>query len=150
MNLLDNTPNNPSKFRTRNCVEINDDSRGTYSHNSQIRLKTSILKSSLPDYTDAYIHVKGTIAIPSTGTAANQNNKNEKVIFRNCARLISCISEINDNAKYIGVLMPMYNLIEYSNIYEKTSGSLWQCYRNEAALGNNNNIIDLCSNLKKN
>ena len=57
-NLLDNTPNQPSKFRTKNHVEINDDSQGTYDTNSQIKFKTSILKSSLCDYSDAYVAVK--------------------------------------------------------------------------------------------
>ena len=63
INLLDNTPNQPSKFRTKNWVEINDDARGTYNTNSQIKFKTSMLKSSLCDYSDADILVSGTIAI---------------------------------------------------------------------------------------
>ena len=58
--LLDNTPNQPTKFRTKNWIEINDDARGTYSTNSQIKFKTSMLKSSLCDYRDAYILVHGT------------------------------------------------------------------------------------------
>ena len=62
INLLDNTPNQPTKFRTKNWVEINDESRRTYSTNSQITFKTSMLRSSLCDYSDAYILVKGTIA----------------------------------------------------------------------------------------
>ena len=53
INLLDNTPNQPTKFRTKNWVEINDDSRGTYNTNSQIKFKTSMLRSSLYDYSDA-------------------------------------------------------------------------------------------------
>ena len=58
-NLIDdNTPNQPSKFRTRNWIEINDESRGTYNVNSQIKFKTTMLKSSLCDYSDAYILVK--------------------------------------------------------------------------------------------
>ena len=60
INLLDNTPNKPTKFRTENWVEINDDSRGTYNANSRIKFKTSTLKSSLSDYSDAYILVNGT------------------------------------------------------------------------------------------
>ena len=58
--LLDNTPNQLTKFRTKNWIEINDDARGTYSTNSQIKFKTSMLKSSLCDYSDAYILVHGT------------------------------------------------------------------------------------------
>ena len=63
INLLDNTPNQLSKFRTINWVEINDDSRGTYNTNSQIKFKTSILRSRLCDYSDAFIFVSGTIKI---------------------------------------------------------------------------------------
>ena len=55
--LLDNTPNQPTKFRTKNWIEINDDVRGTYSTNGQIKFKTSMLKSSLCDYCDTYILV---------------------------------------------------------------------------------------------
>ena len=61
--LLDNKPNQPSKFRTKNWIEINDDARGTYNTNTQIKFKTSMLKSSLCDYSDAHILVSGTIAI---------------------------------------------------------------------------------------
>ena len=62
-NLIDDTSNQPSKFRTKNWVEINDESRGTYNVNSQIKFKTIMLKSSLCDYSDAYILVKGTIKL---------------------------------------------------------------------------------------
>ena len=66
-NLIDDTSNQPSKFRTRNLVEINDGSRGAYNVNSQIKFKTTMLKSSLCDYSDAYILVKGTITINGAG-----------------------------------------------------------------------------------
>ena len=95
-----------------------------------------MLKSSLCEYSDAYILIKGTITaddISAAGAAAN--NANKKVIFKNCAPFINCISEINnteiDNAKDIDIVMPMYNLIEYSDNYSKTSGSLWQYYKDE-------------------
>ena len=61
INLLDNTPNQPTKFRTKNWIEINDDSHGMYNTNSQIKFKTSMLRSSLCDYSDADILVSGTI-----------------------------------------------------------------------------------------
>ena len=82
--------------------------------------KTAILKSSLCDYNDAYILVKGTITVNNTAAAgANANNINKKVTLKNCAPFTNCISEINntqvDNAKHIEIVMPMYNLIEYSN-----------------------------------
>ena len=115
-NLIDDTPNQPSKFRTRNWVEISDKSRGAYNVNSQIKFKTIMLKSSLCDYSDAYILAKGTISINNTaaeGAAVNNDNKN--VVFKNCAPFTNCISEINntqvDNAKDIDIVMPMYNLV---------------------------------------
>ena len=128
----------PSKCRTKNWVEINDESRGMYNVNSQIKFKTTMLKSSLCDYSDAYILVKGTITIAGAGddAAARQADERDKgVIFKNCAPFTNCISEINntqvDSAKDIDIVMPMYNLIEYSDTYVKTSGSLWQYYRDE-------------------
>ena len=137
-NLIDDTSNQPSKFRTKNWAEINDESRGTYNVNSQIKFKTIMLKSSLCDYSDAYILVKGTITIIGRGVdaAARQADERDKgVAFKNCAPFINCISEINntqvDNAKDIDIVMPMYNLIEYSDNYAKTTGSLWQYFRNE-------------------
>ena len=119
-NLLDDASNKPSKFRTRNWVEINDDIRGAYSPNKQIIFKTAMLRSSLCDYSDAYILTKGNISVNNTVAA---NNTNKKVIFKNCAPFTKCISKINntqiDNAQYIDVVMPMYNLIEYSDNYSK-------------------------------
>ena len=104
-----------------------------------------MLKSSLCDYSDAYILVKGTIKIEGAGVdaAARQADERDKgVIFKNCAPFTNCISEINntqvDNAKDIDIVMPMYNLIEYSDNYAKTSGSLWQYYSDEP----NNNLAD--------
>ena len=77
-NLIDDTSNQPSKFRTKNWVEINDESRGANNAASQIKFKTTMLKSSLSDYRDAYILVKGTISVNNTaadGAAANNTNK---------------------------------------------------------------------------
>ena len=131
-NLIEDASNQPSKFRTRNWVEINDESRRAYNVNSQIKFKTTMLKSSLCDYSDAYILVKGTITINRrvADDAARQADERDKgVSFKNCAPFINCISEINntqiDNAKDIDIVMPMYNLIECSDNYAKTSGSLW-------------------------
>ena len=128
-NLLVDASNKPSKFWTRNWVEINDNIRGAYSPNKQIRFKTAMLRSSLCDYSDAYILVKGNITVNNTAAdGAAANNTNKKVIFKNCAPFTDCISKINntqvDNAKDIDIVMPMYNLIEYRDNYSKTSGSL--------------------------
>ena len=80
-NLIDDASNQPSKFRTKNWVEINDESRGTYNVNSQIKFKTTMLKSSLCDCSDAYILVKGRITIAGAGddTAARKQMKEIKV-----------------------------------------------------------------------
>ena len=77
-NLIDDASNKPSKFRTKNWVEINDESRGTYNVNSQIKFKTTMLKSSLCDYSDAYILVKGTITANNTAAAADAAANNIK------------------------------------------------------------------------
>ena len=92
--MLANTPNEPTKFRTKNWVEMNDDERGTNDTNSQIKFKTSTLKSSSCDYSDAYILVKRTISIEAQA-GDNTNNEN-KVTFKNCASFTDCISEINN------------------------------------------------------
>ena len=145
-NLIDDTSNQPSKFRTRNWVEINDESRGAYNVNSQIKFRTTMLKSSLCDYSDAYILVKGNISVTNTAAAGDAaNNINKKVIFKNCAPFTNCISEINNtqigNAKDIDIVMSMCKLIEYSDNYAKTTGSLWQYCKDIPARNNNNNAI---------
>ena len=159
-NLLDKELNQTSKFRTRNWVEINDESRETYTSND-IRFKTTMIRSSLCDYADAYILVKGTITItgnagaepnpdaPRTAAqllAARQADERDKgVTFKNCAPFTKCISRINntdtDNAQDLDIVMPMYDLIEYTNNYSKTSGSLWQYYKDVP----NDNIADFKS-----
>ena len=143
--LIDDTSNQPSQFRTKNWVETNDESRRAYSVNSQIKFKTTMLKSSLYDYSDAYIFVKGTITINGIGADAAARRADERdkgVAFKNCSPFTNCLSEINntqvDNAKDIDIVMSMYNLIEYSDNYAKTAGSLWQWFRDEP----NDNLAD--------
>ena len=125
--MIDDTSDQPSKFRTK----TNDKSRGGYNINSQIKCKTTMLKSILCDYSDAYILVKGKITITGRGAdaAARQADERDK-------------GEINntqvDHAKDIDTVTPMYNLIEYSDNYARTSGSLWQSYRDEP----NDNVAD--------
>ena len=111
MNLLDDTTDQPSKFRTRDWVEINDESKGIYD-NSNITFK-------------AFILVKGTITVSNAAAAdAAVNNTNKKVIFKNYAPFTDCIAEINDtqidDGQKIDVVMPVYNLIDYSDAYSKT------------------------------
>ena len=143
--LDDNKSNQPSKFTTKIWVEINDESRGTYNVNSLIKFETTMLKSNLCAYSGAYILVKGTVTITGAGADAADRQADERdkeVVFKNCAPFTNCISEINntqvDNAKDIDIVMPMYNLIEYSDNYAKISGSLWQYYTDEP----NNNLAD--------
>ena len=87
-----------------------------------------MLRSSLCDYSDAYIPVKGNITVNNAGAVATTNNANKKVIFKNCAPFTNCISKINntqiDNAEYIDIVIPMYTLIEYGDNYSKPSGIL--------------------------
>ena len=146
INLLDNASNQPSKFRTKKWVEISDESRGTYNTNTRIKSKTTMLKSSLCNYSDAYILVKGKVTVNNTAAAdADANNTNKKVIFKNCASFTECISRINntqvDDAKCIDIIMSMYNLIEYSDNYSKTSGSLWQYCKDISAVNDNGDIV---------
>ena len=148
-NLLDNVSNQSSNFRTKNWVEINDESRGMYTTGSDIKFKTAMLRSSLCDYADAYILVKGTITITGAGddaAARRADERNKGVIFKNCAPFTKCISRINntdiDNAQDIDIITPMYNLIEDSDNYSKTSRSLWQYCKDIPAVNNNGDTVD--------
>ena len=95
------------------------------------RIKTPMLRADLCDFSDAYIVVKGDITV----TNPNNAKRNKTVAFKNNAPFINCISKINgikiDNAEDLDVVMPMYNLLEYSKNYRKTTGSLWNYYRDE-------------------
>ena len=132
------TSNQVSKFRTRNLVEINDESRRTYT-DADIKFRNAMLRSNWCDYANAYILVcKETITITGAGdddATKRLDERNKDVIFKNCAPFTKCISRINntdiDNAKDIDIVMPMYNLIEYSDKYAKTSGSLYQYYKDD-------------------
>ena len=90
-NLLKGASNQPSKFRTRNWVEINDESKGTYASND-IKFKTTILRSNLCDYANAYILVKGTITITGAGdndAAKRLDERNKGVILKIVHRLLN-------------------------------------------------------------
>ena len=128
-------------------LKKNDEERGTYSPNKQIKFKTTLLRCSLCDYNDAYILVKGNITVSNTAAGCgNANNTNKKVIFKNCTPFTSYISKINntqiDNRENIYIAMPMYNLVEYSDNYSKTSGSLWQYGKKIPAVNDDGNIAD--------
>ena len=126
-------------------IQINDESKESYSANSDIRFKTTMPRSNLCDYADAYVLVKGTITITREGddAAARQADGIDKgVIFKNCVPCTKCISRINgtgiDNVQDIDIVTLLYNLIEHSDNWSKTSGSLWQYYKDEP----NDNIAD--------
>ena len=131
-NLLDSASNQPSKCRTRNWIEINDESRGTYTGND-IRFKTTMLRSNLCDYADAYILIKRTIIITGSwndDATKRADERDKDVTFKDCAPFTRCISRINntdiDNAHNDNdIVMSMYNLIECSDNYSKTAGNLW-------------------------
>ena len=126
--MLDNTENEYSKFATKKWYIIDTESKSNYSHQNPIRFLTNSLESSLFDYSDAYILVTGNITV--TG-----GDNNTKVAFTNCAPFETCRTEINetfvDEADIINITMPMYNVIEYSDHYSDTYGSLWQFKRDE-------------------
>ena len=152
-NLLlseDNESEQLSKFVTKEYVRINSLSN-TYNENKSIRFKTPMLRSNLCDYSDAYILVKGTITVTAPGANNNANNirdkRNRPVILKNNAPFVSCITRINgeliEDADALDIVMPMYNLLEYSKNYRKTIGSLYNYYRDELTNDNNDNFANI-------
>ena len=148
-NLLlseDNESEKISKFVTRQYVRVNSLSN-TYNENKSIRFKTPMLRSDLCDYSDAYILVKGTITVTAPGVNNDANNirdkRNRPLILKNNAPFVSCIRRINgeliEDNDDLDIVMPMYNLLEYSKNYRKTIGSLYNCYRDELGGNDNNN-----------
>ena len=127
-----------SKFVTREYVRVNSLSNA-YNENKSIRFKTPMLRSNLCDYSDTYILVKGTITVTAPGANNNANNirdkRNRPLILKNNAPFVSCITRINgeliEDADDLDIVMPMYNLLEYSKNYRKTIGSLYNYYRDE-------------------
>ena len=124
-NLLGNADNDSLKFATRKWYVINDQNNKDYGDGDEngttIKFETKVIKSNLCDYSDAYILVTGDI------TAA-RGDANTNAAFKNCAPFTKWVTHINDehvdNAENLDVVMPMYNLIEYSDNYSDTSGSL--------------------------
>ena len=101
-----------------------------YNVNNDIRFKTTVLKSSICEYSDAYSLIKGRITITGAGADAAERQADERdkgAVFKNCAAFINCKTEINnteiDNVKDIDIVMSMYNLVEYRDNYSKTSGN---------------------------
>ena len=114
-----------SKFATKKWVEVSDSSSNQYSVNKNIRFRTSMLRSDLCHYSDAYIVVKGTVNVM---TNANTDINQKDAAFENNTPFRSCTTKINntliDNAEDLDIVLPIYNLLEYSQNYSVTSGSL--------------------------
>ena len=136
--LLGNESENLSKFVTREYVRVNSLSN-TYNENKSIRFKIPMLRLDLCDYVGAYILVTGTITV--TGNHP-RDRQNRPLILKNNVPFISCITRINgeliEDADYLDIVMPMYNLLEYSKNYRKTIGSLYNYYRDELSNDNDN------------
>ena len=137
-NLLDTTSDNVPRFITKKWVEVHDQSGSAedrYKPSKQIRFKTSMLRSDLCDFSDAYIVVKETITLTKTNGRGFIDIRNRSLVCKSNARFTNCISKINNefinNAEDLDVVMPMYNLIKHSKNQRKTTGSLWNYYRDE-------------------
>ena len=139
VNLLGDANNESSKFATRKWYVVNDQNNTDYGEGSKdsttVKFETKVIKSDLCDYSDTYFLVTGNIT--ATGGGANT-----RVAFKNCAPFTKCITHINDehvdDANDLDIVMPMYNLVEYSDNYSDTSGSLGQFKRDEQNINNGN------------
>ena len=125
VNLLEEPDGKMVKFATRKWYISNDQNNGQYGkgdvNDSNIKLDTKVIKPNLCDYSDVYIFVTGDIAVVG-------GNKNTQIGFKNCAPSTSCATYINDEhvatAENLDIIVPMYNLLEYSDNYAESSGSL--------------------------
>ena len=144
LNLLNDSDNEFSKFVTRNWYIINDRNNGQYSrgnkNDSTIKFETKVIKPNLCNYSDGYILVTGDIKVAAAAAGTN-------VAFKNCVPFTRCLTHINDEyvetAENVDIIMRMYNLIEYSDNYSDSSGSLYQFKRDESPTnddGNPNNV----------
>ena len=128
----------------QNLPQENDQNKTQYGEGNEndfsIKFETKLINSNFRGYSDAYIFVTGDIT-------ATGSNANTKVAFKNCAPFTRCVTHINDEhidtAENLDILMPMYNLIEYSDNYSDTSGSLWQFKRDYQNMNNTGNPADV-------
>ena len=156
-NLLGSESKNLSKFVTRKSVRVNSLSN-TYNENKSVRFKTPMSRSDLCDYADAYILVNGTITVTAAAGSNNiREKRNKPLILKNNAAFVSCITKMNneltEDAEDLDIALPMYNLLQYSENYRKTIGSLCNYYIDElsddADDNNFNNIKVVNSNAFK-
>ena len=136
--MLGTTLDELARFLTKKWIEVHDQpgkAKDRYKPSKQIRFKTSMQRSDLCDLIDVYIVVKGDITLRKTDRRRFSDRRNRLLAFKNNASFTNCISKINnvliDNAEDLDIVMPMYNLLEYSKNYRKTTGSLWNYYRDE-------------------
>ena len=125
---------NVSKYVTKKWIQVNDLSGDQYSVNKNLIFKISMLRSDLCDYSDVYVVVQWTIC-PLIAVPNENDNAQKNVVLKKNALCRSCVSKINttliDNVEDLDIVMPMYNLLECSQIYSMRSGSLWNCYRDK-------------------
>ena len=146
INLLNDSSNEESKFATKKygMSQTVKQQKGKYKQRVTIKFETENIKSSLYDYSDAFILVTG-------NNTVNADN-NTDVAFKNCAPFSTCITKINDvfvdKTNHISIAMPMYNLIKYSDNYSDTSGSLWQFKRDKVLVNNVDKTIDNSQSFK--
>ena len=144
INLLNDSEKLNSKFVTRKWYIINDQNNGQYGrgneNDSTIKFESKVIKPNLCDYSDAYILVTGDIKVKAAAADTN-------VAFKNCAPFTRCVTHINDEhvetAENLDIIMPMYNLIEYSDNYADSSGSLYQFKRDESSINNAGNLLNV-------
>ena len=144
INLLNNNDIESQKFTTKKSYIINDQNNRQYGvgneNDSTIKFETKVIKPNLCDYSDAYILVIGDIKV--TNIAADTN-----VAFKNCAPFTRCINDEHiETAENLDIIMSMYNLIEYSDNYSDSSGSLYQFKRDESPINDNNNPLNITLN----
>ena len=138
-NLLGTTPDQLPRFITKKWIEVHDQSGNAedrYKPSKQIRFKTSMLRSDLCDFSDAHIVVKGDITLTKTNGRGIIDIRNRFLAFKNNAPFTNCISKINnvliDNAEDLDIVMPMYNLLEYSKNYSKATGTFVELLQRRA------------------
>ena len=144
VNLLNDSHNESFKFATRKCYIINDQNNGPYGrgneNGSTIKFKTKVIKPNLCDYPDAYILVTGDIKV--VDVAANTN-----VAFQNCAPFTRCVTHVHDEhvetAENVNIIMPMYNLAEYSGNYADSSRSIYQFKRDQSPTNDAGNTLNV-------
>ena len=153
VNLLNDSENESSRFATRKWYIINDQNNGQYArgneNHSTIKFETKVIKSNLCDYSDAYILVTGNIKVADAAASTN-------VAFKNCAPFTKYVTHINDEhvetAENLDIIMPMHNLIEYSDNYADSSGTLYQFKRYKSpmndAVNSNNVALDNSTSFK--